>query len=197
MSPTAVLLRAIYLSEQSYLTNLWYGFGFKPLTNNLIQLWSLLNWYGWWLNFQLVVNQPYDETLEVNDEEDVASTFSPSPRPAGGKTSGQYNPGMSWLHGGIDIFWYVLQQIFIGNLSFDSCADFFLFCLSLYDQKYVRTFWDTIINESKWENLTLRSRRDFIFKVITNNSQGEVIYTVMCFNILTLFQRKFLHCHFL
>ena len=43
-------------------------------------------------NFQLVVNQPYDETLEVNDDEEVASTFSPSPRPAGGKPGG-YNPG--------------------------------------------------------------------------------------------------------
>lgn len=41
---------------------------------------------------QLVVNQPYDETLEVNDDEEVASTFSPSPRPAGGKPGG-YNPG--------------------------------------------------------------------------------------------------------
>ncbi|CAB3998872.1 intraflagellar transport 46 homolog [Paramuricea clavata] len=29
-----------------------------------------------------VVNQPYDETLDVNDEEEVASTFTPSPRPA-------------------------------------------------------------------------------------------------------------------
>ncbi|XP_046853712.1 intraflagellar transport protein 46 homolog [Xenia sp. Carnegie-2017] len=28
-----------------------------------------------------VVNQPYDETLDVNDEEEVASTFTPSPRP--------------------------------------------------------------------------------------------------------------------
>ncbi|XP_020605357.1 intraflagellar transport protein 46 homolog isoform X2 [Orbicella faveolata] len=34
---------------------------------------------------KLVVNQPYDETLEVNDDEEVASTFSPSPRPTGGK----------------------------------------------------------------------------------------------------------------
>lgn len=42
-------------------------------------------------NLQLVVNQPYDETLEVNDDEEVASTFSPSPRPAGGKPGG-YNP---------------------------------------------------------------------------------------------------------
>ncbi|XP_028400074.1 intraflagellar transport protein 46 homolog isoform X2 [Dendronephthya gigantea] len=29
-----------------------------------------------------VVNQPYDETLDVNEEEEVASTFTPSPRPA-------------------------------------------------------------------------------------------------------------------
>ena len=43
-------------------------------------------------NLQLVVNQPYDETLEVNDDEEVASTFSPSSRPAGGKPGG-YNPG--------------------------------------------------------------------------------------------------------
>ena len=42
---------------------------------------------------QLIVNQPYDETLEVNDEEEVASTFSPSPRPTGGKIPGTYNPG--------------------------------------------------------------------------------------------------------
>ncbi|KAL9963924.1 hypothetical protein ACROYT_G027480 [Oculina patagonica] len=42
---------------------------------------------------KLVVNQPYDETLEVNDDEEVASTFSPSPRPAGGKPGG-YNPGI-------------------------------------------------------------------------------------------------------
>lgn len=43
-------------------------------------------------NLQLAVNQPYDETLEVNDDEEVASTFSPSPRPTGGKPGG-YNPG--------------------------------------------------------------------------------------------------------
>lgn len=43
-------------------------------------------------DLQLVVNQPYDEALEVNDDEEVASTFTPSPRPAGGK-SGGYNPG--------------------------------------------------------------------------------------------------------
>ncbi|XP_066024855.1 intraflagellar transport protein 46 homolog [Pocillopora verrucosa] len=42
---------------------------------------------------KLVVNQPYDEALEVNDDEEVASTFTPSPRPAGGK-SGGYNPGI-------------------------------------------------------------------------------------------------------
>lgn len=42
---------------------------------------------------QLIVNQPYDETLEVNDEEEVASTFSPSPRPGGSKISETYNPG--------------------------------------------------------------------------------------------------------
>ncbi|KAJ7392871.1 Intraflagellar transport protein 46 [Desmophyllum pertusum] len=42
---------------------------------------------------KLVVNQPYDETLEVNDDEEVASTFSPSPRPAVGKPGG-YNPGI-------------------------------------------------------------------------------------------------------
>ena len=46
------------------------------------------------LHFQLVVNQPYDESLEVNDDEEVASTFTPSPRPPGGKTSRGYNPGM-------------------------------------------------------------------------------------------------------
>ena len=39
------------------------------------------------------MNQPYDESLEVNDEEEVASTFSPSPRPTLGKTSGSKNPG--------------------------------------------------------------------------------------------------------
>lgn len=43
-------------------------------------------------DLQLVVNQPYDEALEVNDDEEVASTFTPSPRPTGGK-SGGYNPG--------------------------------------------------------------------------------------------------------
>ena len=41
---------------------------------------------------KLVVNQPYDETLEVNDDEEVASTFTPSPRPLGGKPGG-YAPG--------------------------------------------------------------------------------------------------------
>lgn len=43
---------------------------------------------------KLIVNQPYDETLEVNDEEEVASTFSPSPRPGGSKISGTYNPAI-------------------------------------------------------------------------------------------------------
>ncbi|XP_068686011.1 intraflagellar transport protein 46 homolog [Montipora foliosa] len=43
---------------------------------------------------KLVVNQPYDESLEVNDEEEVASTFSPSPRPTLGKTSGSKNPAV-------------------------------------------------------------------------------------------------------
>ncbi|CAH3028209.1 unnamed protein product [Porites evermanni] len=43
---------------------------------------------------KLVVNQPYDEALEVNDEEDVASTFTPSPRPPGPKTVGGYNPAI-------------------------------------------------------------------------------------------------------
>ena len=40
------------------------------------------------------MNQPYDEALEVNDEEEVASTFSPSPRPTGAKPAGGYNPGV-------------------------------------------------------------------------------------------------------
>lgn len=43
-------------------------------------------------DLQLVVNQPYDEALEVNDDEEVASTFTPSPRPVGGKLGG-YNRG--------------------------------------------------------------------------------------------------------
>ncbi|XP_022807618.1 intraflagellar transport protein 46 homolog [Stylophora pistillata] len=42
---------------------------------------------------KLVVNQPYDEALEVNDDEEVASTFTPSPRPVGGKPGG-YNRGI-------------------------------------------------------------------------------------------------------
>lgn len=43
---------------------------------------------------KLVVNQPYDESLEVNDDEEVASTFTPSPRPPGGKASRGYNPAI-------------------------------------------------------------------------------------------------------
>ncbi len=31
---------------------------------------------------RLVNNQPYDETLSVHDDEEIASTFTPSPRPA-------------------------------------------------------------------------------------------------------------------
>ena len=42
------------------------------------------------LQTKRVVNQPYDETLDVNDEEEVASTFTPSPRPELSRGAGMF-----------------------------------------------------------------------------------------------------------
>ncbi|KXJ20370.1 intraflagellar transport protein 46 homolog [Exaiptasia diaphana] len=43
----------------------------------------------------LVVNQHYDETVEVNDDEEVASTFTPSPRPGGSRANAPGRLSMS------------------------------------------------------------------------------------------------------
>ncbi|XP_031553953.1 intraflagellar transport protein 46 homolog [Actinia tenebrosa] len=43
----------------------------------------------------LVVNQHYDETVEVNDDEEVASTFTPSPRPGGSRPNAPGRLSMS------------------------------------------------------------------------------------------------------
>ncbi|XP_043936850.1 intraflagellar transport protein 46 homolog isoform X2 [Protopterus annectens] len=36
---------------------------------------------------KLIVNQPYDESLEINDSEEIASIYSPTPRPSGASKS--------------------------------------------------------------------------------------------------------------